>query len=388
MPINQLAFISFKAASQNLGWGDLPANLRKDAEGYLKLRADPDPFDTDPQVPRRALAPSTIRQQREHIRLAASVLVRQEPPVGTLATLADLIQPEALKTVLRHYHKNAGAKPNAFVVNLAQTLIDVARFYVKAPEAELRKLKAIALKLPAVPHDLTEKNKELLRLLENEQARARLLFMPDQLMRKAEAELRKGRVGFVDVQVAIAADILLVAPLRPQNLITLNWGRHFKELQGRKGKLLLYIPKHETKSGKRELTFEIGEDVARKVRWYRQEIMPRLGADPGGDLFVSQGGKRKSQATLTVQLIEAVAEQVGIHMTPHQFRHVAAALYLEEHPEDFQSVSDLLGHAWAKTTLIYAGSSSRRASKAYGSFILGQREALKLKGHARRQRAA
>ncbi len=65
------------------------------------------------------------------------MLVRQEPPVGTLATLADLIQPEALKTVLRHYHKNAGAKPNAFVVTLAQTLIDVARFYVKAPEAEL-----------------------------------------------------------------------------------------------------------------------------------------------------------------------------------------------------------------------------------------------------------
>jgi hypothetical protein len=51
------------------------------------------------------------------------------------------------------------------------------------------------LKLPAVPHDLTEKNKELLRLLENEQARARLLFMPDQLMRKAEAELRKGHLG-------------------------------------------------------------------------------------------------------------------------------------------------------------------------------------------------
>ncbi len=67
---------------------------------------------------------------------------------------------------------------------------------------------------------------------------------------------------------------------------------------------------------------------------------------------------------------------------------MAAALYLEEHPEDFQSVSDLLGHAWAKTTLIYAGSSSRRASKAYGSFIIGQREALKLKGHARRRKAA
>ena len=116
--------------------------------------------------------------------------------------------------------------------------------------------------------------------------------------------------------------------------------------------------------------------------------MPRLAADPDGDLFVSDGGKRKAQETLTVQIVEAIADRVGIHMTPHQFRHVAAALYLEEHPEDFQSVSDLLGHSWAKTTLIYAGSSSRRASKAFGSFILKKRESLKLQGakRARRQR--
>ena len=62
-------------------------------------------------------------------------------------------------------------------------------------------------------------------------------------------------------------------------------------------------------------------------------------------------------------------------MTPHQFRHLAAVLYLEAHPEDFQTVSDLLGHAFAKTTLIYAGSSSRRASRAYGKLVIEQREA-------------
>jgi integrase len=66
-------------------------------------------------------------------------------------------------------------------------------------------------------------------------------------------------------------------------------------------------------------------------------------------------------------------------MTPHQFRHFAAALYLDQHPESFQNVSDLLGHAWAKTTLIYAGSSSRRASRAYGAHVIEQRKALKLK---------
>jgi integrase len=308
---------------------------------------------------------------------------RVEAPA--LACLADLVRPEAIKAILRHYHSGAGGKPNAFAVGVSKTLIDVARYHVRVGEERLRELKAIAAKLPAIPYELTEKNKELLRRLENEQTRARLVFMPDVLMRKAEAELRRGHLPFVEAQVAIAVDILLVAPLRPQNLIGLDWLGNLKEPHGPKGKLLLYIPKEQTKTKKRELTFEIPDETARKIRWYRQEIMPRLGADRDGHLFVSEGGGRKEQETLTGQIIEKIAEHVGIHMTPHQFRHVAAALYLEEHPEDFQTVTDLLGHAWIKTTLIYAGSSSRRASKAYCNMLLRQRDALKLKRGRRRK---
>jgi site-specific recombinase XerC len=70
-------------------------------------------------------------------------------------------------------------------------------------------------------------------------------------------------------------------------------------------------------------------------------------------------------------------------LTPHQFRHLAAFLHLEEHPEDFESVSNLLGHAWAKSTRIYAGSSTRRASRVYGAHVLEQRRRLQLR---RRQR--
>ena len=61
---------------------------------------------------------------------------------------------------------------------------------------------------------------------------------------------------------------------------------------------------------------------------------------------------------------ETIAKRVGIHMTPHQFRHFCAVSYLESHPEDFHTVQTMLGHGWSKTTLIYAGSSSRRAGRA------------------------
>lgn len=85
-------------------------------------------------------------------------------------------------------------------------------------------------------------------------------------------------------------------------------------------------------------------------------------------------------------MTETIEREVGLHVTPHQFRHIAAVFYLERHPEDFETVRALLGHEWSKTTLIYAGSSSRRASRAYGSFVLEQREALKWKRPIKKRR--
>jgi site-specific recombinase XerC len=104
-----------------------------------------------------------------------------------------------------------------------------------------------------------------------------------------------------------------------------------------------------------------------------------------GHLFVTKTGSRKSQATITKQIIDALARHIGIHMTPHQFRHFGATSYLEQHPEDFETAREILGHAWSKTTRIYAGSSGRRASRAYNQHLFAQREALRLV-RSRRQR--
>ena len=49
-------------------------------------------------------------------------------------------------------------------------------------------------------------------------------------------------------------------------------------------------------------------------------------ADPNGFLFVTDKGSHKAQDTLALQITAAIAEHVGIHMTPHQFRHFAACL--------------------------------------------------------------
>ena len=301
--------------------------------------------------------------------------------------LADLVQPERFKIVLRHYHSGANGQPNAFVICLAQTLIQVAQYHVGAKTDDVAQLKRIAAKLPPIPFDLTAKNKALAMQFESDAMRAKLLFLPEQLMAEVAQDLGRERLRFLDAQVAIAIDIDLVIPLRPHNLISLTWRRHFSEPEGPRGRLLLHIPAQETKRKRQDLVAEIPDDVAKRLRWYRSHILPRLNADPDGPLFVTRKGTAKGQETLSTQITQVIRRRIGVHLTPHQLRHLAAIWYLDEHPEDFETPRAFLGHAWSKTTLVYAGSSSRRASQAYNRFVGEKRDALRLRRKKRRKPA-
>jgi hypothetical protein len=382
-PRAKLTLLSFRAPFKRLQWGDLPESFRADAEAYLASRRNPDPLDQRPNAPVRPLAASTIQQQKAHLRLAASVTAESGVPLEQVASLSILVKLERFKTVLRHYHERAHGQPNAFVICLAQTLIQVGYHYPGLSPDDIAQLKRIVAILPAIPHELTAKNKAFLRQLESNRLRAELMFLPERLVAEVTRGLTEGRVDFVKAQVAIAIEFELAIPLRPQNLCRLNWGKHFLEPDGARGRLLLHIPKDEMKSRK-DFDAEVPDHVACRLRWYRRHILPRLCADANGDLFVTRRGRLKGQDTLTDQIIKTIACYLGIHMPPHKFRHLAANSYLEENPEDFETAKSLLGHAWSKTTKIYAGSETRRASRAYNKFVFEQREILRIKRKRRR----
>lgn len=385
-PKTSLTSISFQGPRKRLQWHELSESFRHDAQAYTEMRAKPDVFDERPNAPRRPLAASTLHQQGEHLRLAASVLIEGGVPVEDITSLADLVEPERFKAILRHYHQRANGQANAFAICLASTLVQVAQYHVGASPNDIAHFKRIASKLPSVPLELTPKNKALLRQLESEHLQAKLVFLPDTLMAEVAKNLEKGRVDFVKAQVAIAIDIQLAIALRPKNLSCLNWSRHFSEPDGPEGGLLLYIPALETKSGKQDFVAEAPQHVAKRLRWYRRHILPRLNADPNGDLFVKPKGSLKGQRTITKQIVTTIERYLGVHMTTHQFRHYCGTSYLEENPNDFETAKAMLGHSWSKTTRIYVGSSTRRASRAYNRFVFEKREELKLMRKKRSRR--
>ena len=189
-PQLELTTLSFKCPQKHLRLTDLHESFQADVQSYLAMRADPDVFDERPNAPRRRLAKSTLQAQSEHLRLSASVLVESGVPSAEIKSLADLIRPERFKAILRHYHKQADGQPNAFANCLAQTLIQVAKHYAGVTPGELEQLKEIARKLPAVPLEPTAKNNALVRQLELERLRAKLLFLPDDLIAEVKREAR------------------------------------------------------------------------------------------------------------------------------------------------------------------------------------------------------
>ena len=153
--------------------------------------AIPISFDERLNAPKRALAASTLHQQREHIRLAASVLIESGIPKEDIKSLSDLVEAERFKLVLRHYLGSDG-KPNAFVISIGKTLIQVAYYHVGADAEHLARLTAIAAKLPSIPFDLTAKNAALLRQFELPKLRAKLLFLPEVLIAEVREALEGG----------------------------------------------------------------------------------------------------------------------------------------------------------------------------------------------------
>ncbi len=354
---------------RKLAWEELPQTFRQDSDAYLEMRRHPDIFEERPDAPRKPLAESTVHLQREHIRLSCCVLIDAGQDVSSLA---DLVEPDNFRAVLRHYHQQAAGAASSFATGVARTLISVAKQSVYADAEHVARLKAIAARLPAIPIDMTTKNKRLITEICTEENMAKLINLPKFLASEAKALLNNLKRLSIVANVALALAVLLEAPMRSQNLITLNWKKHFREPRGSRGPLQILIDASETKTSRSDLVYELSPATSELIRWYCKFVLLALAADPNGSLFVMQGGRSRGQGDLGNRVKEAIEKHVGISMTVHHFRHLAAARYLEKRPHDNETIRQLLGHSSAKSTAVYAGLNGERASRAFGEIVVAR----------------
>ena len=201
-------------------WDVLPRSFREDVERYLTWASAPDPLAEGARA--RALAPLSLRLQQTHIHSAANAAVAVGIPLDQIISLASLVEPEVFRALLGHLWRADGRKLTAFTHGVAVTLIAIASEWAKAPADSIATLKGLRSKLGTLPIGLTEKNKALLRKFDDPVLLAALLQLPDKLWLSARRGLTTSRWPFIDLQSALAIDLLLHFGLRMQNLSSLR----------------------------------------------------------------------------------------------------------------------------------------------------------------------
>jgi len=361
----------FRPQPASLPWEAFELSFVEDVEHYLSLLGGENLLDED--APDQPCKPSTIKTRRNYVRLAASAAVKQGVPTASLRSLADLVSPGVVRLILEHYLAKNGGKILTFTIDMAERLYAIARTYVKAPEEPLRQLERYCIKLRRKRGrrpGLTEKNMAVIRKFKDPQNRERLKALPGQLLYEALAERDAPIQAAVKAEIALAIQILLVAPMRLANLAALNLEENVVRVGGIEPAYHLVIPPEDVKN-EQPLEYPLPAGVSEMLGLYLAVFRPRLCRSDNPWLFPGELAGHKTKGTLSGQIIARITKELGIRVTPHQFRHLAAALILEKDPANYEFVRRILGHKSLQTTInFYVGLETVEAVRKFSAMAL------------------
>lgn len=151
------------------------------------------------------------------------------------------------------------------------------------------------------------------------------------------------------------------------------------------GKLHVRFGKGAKTSGPRPRWVPMLDGLDLILRWYLEEIRPRLGDDPA--LFCDEGGGRIHRGTIRNRLaylldLEHAARGGGeeeqalrVKFSPHTLRHACATRNYER-GVDLVAIQQMLGHWHVGTTMRYVTPSATFIEDAYRRAISGTLSAL------------
>ena len=367
-----------------------PAPFVEDLKAYRAFMSRENLFDAQaPTAPRKQ---TTLDGHHQHLWQLASALVESDFPIDRITSLAFLVQPHharsAIQWTLERLRSERGITDTKVpipptLVEMASTLIVVARDYVDVTPDELAELEDMRSRLrsrTAQRRGMTDKNRARIRPMLDPKNQYRFLALGTHLQeqaRKAKSPIKQARL----VQTALLHELELIAPLRLGNLATLHLERNFRfSRPGGLGPVYLAVPGEEVKNGQ-ALEFELPEPLVRLLLRYRDRYRAALiKGEDHGYLLPGEKGPHKHVASVRCQLMGAIDKWLGLTINPHLYRHLSAFFYLERHPTDFETVRRLLGHTSIDTTrMFYADFKSMAASRAYNDEILSRQRNLAIR---------
>ncbi len=354
-----------------LQWTDFPPSFQSDAEKFLTRSANQDPFAKD-YAP--SIRDSTVAMRRKQILQIGTALVLAGFPTGQIVSLATLTEPDNAKRALRFFLDRSGGKTK-YLHQQAILLKTIARHWAEAPDEQVEIVAGFASNLRVKQTGMTDKNRARLRQFDNIENVLALANLAPRVFHEVEQADDGHRRTALRVMLAVAVEVLLVAPMRIDNLAGLDLDRHLVQVQiGRSTTTHIVIPAAETKN-KRPFELELPEITRRLISIYRQTYRARIAPAESCWLFPNETARRRSTVPFAQSIAAFIERETGIKMNVHLFRHLSAKLQLERHPADIETVRRVLGHSSTVTTLrAYADLRTKGAFDRYGAIISSLRQ--------------
>ena len=350
-----------------LPFAAFPASFADDCERWLRKLAGADLIEeTSP----RPVCVATLALRQRQVRAFASALTLQSRDPKTITSLADLVDIRSFKDGLRFYITHLG-KVTSSVVDLAICLVAIARHHVQADLPHLNQMRAVTRRLArglsrGVNGGLTATNRKRLLPFDDPAKVRTLLLLPERLM--VRAKKTPNRVAAARLaQTAAAIEILLMAPIRLQNLASLDLERNLIRL----GDELHIVIEPEEVKNRAPLQFPLPQKSAALIGDYVRQFRPALNRCNGGALFPGRTRRAKRQNVLGKQISKVIYSFTGLEIHTHLFRHIAAKLFLDANPGCYEVVRLVLGHKSIKTTLsFYTGLEHAAAARHFDANVL------------------
>jgi len=195
--------------------------------------------------------------------------------------------------------------------------------------------------------------------------------LPHVLMAEAkEASYSAPTKAGVRAQMAVAIGILNFAPIRRGNLGTIRISENLIRTGGPQTPYRLVFPNYDVKN-RVKIDFPLDAELTALVDDYLFNYRPAL-VDRADNpwLFPGAGESHKLLTTLSDQITSFIEKSIGLRLTVHQFRHLAAAIVIEHQQGNYELVRLLLGHRTVQVTIRnYIGLESTHAGEVYGDLV-------------------
>lgn len=221
---------------------------------------------------------------------------------------------------------------------------------------------------------MTPKNLQLIRHVLTDGVWSEVVSLPNVLMQQARSAKDHAPIkAGISAQLAVAIAILTFAPIRLGNLASIELGQNLIKPGGLEKPYWLVFPRYDVKNHV-DLEFKFDQLLTDLIDEYIHEFRPALLRGTNASwLFPGEGGQAKNTLMFGKLITVRIQKAIGLRITPHQFRHAAAAVYLKHRPGDYETVRRLLGHRNINTTVrFYCGLQTMEATQQFGKLIRQQ----------------